>query len=159
MSSLRLVRAFEESLKTSLQEIKGQYKTILAAGSAELKKETKDELKRSLPAATERNPKYEDRLIDAVRSHVLKNDLNPEAYVHVMGNRRKKSGTYRTRFFELGTRERTIKSGKYAGRKVGHIERLGFFDKAITRSGSRVVSAADSRLAEVIRQINEENND
>lgn len=76
-----------------------------------------------------------------------------------MGNRKKKSGTYRTRFFELGTRERTIKSGKYAGRKVGNIDRIGFFDKAITRSGSRVVSAADSRLAEVIRQINEENND
>lgn len=158
MSSLKLVAEFEQSLKTSLQAIKNQYKTILAAGSAELKKETKDELKRSLPAATERNPKYEDRLIDAVRSHVLKNDQKPEAYVHVMGNRRKKSGTYRTRLFEVGTVERTIKSGKYAGRKVGHIKPIGFFDKAITRSGSRVVAAADSRLAEVIRQINEENN-
>lgn len=156
-SSLQIVHEFEESLKISIQELKKQYKTILGAGAAELKKETKKELIAAVPAASRSSRKYDDRLIDAVRSFVMKDEENPEAYVHIMGTRKSKSGTFRARFFESGTQERTIKSGKFSGKKVGKIESKGFFEKAITRSGGKIVSAADSRLAEIIRKINEEN--
>ena len=155
-NALQLVDQFEEFVGTSLRELRHQYKTILGAGAAELKKETKKELLASVPAANQRNPKYSDRLIDAVRSYVMKDETNPEVYVHIMGTRKAKSGTFRTRFFEGGTKIRKIKSGKYAGREVSNIEGKSFFERAISKTGSKVVSAADARLAEVIRKMNED---
>ena len=88
-------------------------KRALNKAGGTIKKEVKKQFKTELPAATKRNPNYIDRLIDAVRSSKVKEKGLGELIlkIHVMGNRKKGSGTFRARFFEGGTQERFIKPG------------------------------------------------
>ena len=80
-------------------------KRSLNKAANHLKKDAKKLFKTKLPAATKRNPNYNDRLIDAVRSSKVKEKGLGELIlkIHVMGNRKKGSGTFRARFFEGGT--------------------------------------------------------
>lgn len=79
-------------------------KALNKAGGA-IKKTVKEKFKTELPTATKRNPNYNDRLIDAVRSSKVKEKGLGELLlkIHVMGTRKKGSGTFRARFFEKGT--------------------------------------------------------
>lgn len=88
-------------------------KRALNKAGGTIKKEVKKQFKTVLPAATKRNPNYNDRLIDAVRSSKVKEKGLAELIlkIHVMGNHKKGSGTFRARFFEGGTQERFIKPG------------------------------------------------
>ena len=81
-------------------------KKSMRRGAAVIKRQTVSNFKKELPASTQSSEKYSDRLIDAVRSTVY--EENNEVYfsVHVMGSRKKDSGTFRARFFERGTKER-----------------------------------------------------
>ena len=77
------------------------------------------------------NPLYNDTLIDAIRTSKIFADT---VKVHIMGVRSKKSGTFRLRFFENGTKDRYQTS--YNGqplkkkRKLGHIKAYNFFESA-----------------------------
>lgn len=138
-------------------------KRALNKAGGTIKKEVKKQFKTELPAATKRNPNYIDRLIDAVRSSKVKEKGLGELIlkIHVMGNRKKGSGTFRARFFEGGTRERFIKPGyvdklgrKYTKkRSIGHIEPLWFFRDSMSSVNTASINM-NSYLEQEINKLN-----
>jgi len=111
-------------------------KRALNKAAAHIKKDAKKLFKTKLPAATKKSPKYNDRLIDAIRSSKVEETGLAELSIklHVMGTKKKGSGTFRARFFEGETKERTMPSyvdklgRKYPkSRSIGKIEALHFF--------------------------------
>ena len=139
-------------------------KRSLNKAANHLKKDAKKLFKTKLPAATKRNPNYNDRLIDAIRSSKVKETGLGElsVKVHTMGNRKKGSGTFRARFFEKGTQERFIKPGytdrlgrKYTKkRSIGRIHPpLYFFRDSMSSINSASVNM-NSYLEQEINKLN-----
>ena len=132
------------------------YKAALMAGAQVLKDKTKENLISMIPASTNRNPKYNDTLVDAIRNGPLAQD---HVKVHVLGTRAKGSGTYRTRFFENGTRDRYQKS--YRGVKLkdkrflGKITPKNFFSSAITSEQQNILAAMQQVLDNFMQKANE----
>ena len=92
------------TLKGPLDELKKEIpiaeKRALYRAAYFLRDKIRESLSTKLPKANVRSEKYSDTLIDAIGfSKVDGASLN----VNAMGNRKKRSGTYRTRFFEEGT--------------------------------------------------------
>lgn len=126
------------------------------------RKQVIQNLKTSLPKAVKRNPMYNDRLVDAVKIRA-KNDRDAESGViigkiHVMGTQKKGSGTYRTRFFEGGTKDRYQKT--YKGRPlkkkryIGKIGPLGFFQSGAANVQGTVSSEISKELISTIDRLN-----
>lgn len=97
-----------------------------------LRDKIRQSLTTAIPKATQKNPKYNDTLVDAVG--FTKVD-GASLTVNAMGNRKTGSGTYRTRFFEEGTRERYQKTYKGIRLKkkkyIGKIGATKFFSSAV----------------------------
>ena len=134
-------------------------KRALNKAGGTIKKEVKKQFKTELPAATKRNPNYIDRLIDAVRSSKVKEKGLGELIlkIHVMGNRKKGSGTFRARFFEGGTQERFIKPGikdslgrtYKKSRSIGRIKPLYFFRDSMSSINSAAMNLRNYLEAEI----------
>ncbi len=116
-------------------------KRTLRKAANDLKKKTKSKFKSLLPMASVKNPKYNDKLLDAVRISKIKETGLAELSIklHVMGTKKKGSGTFRARFFEGETKERTMPSyvdklgRKYPkSRSIGKIEALHYFQDTIS---------------------------
>lgn len=99
----------------------------------------KEYLKRAVPKSDEHNPKYIDTLQDAV---LFTRPDGASLVVHAMGNRKKGSGTYRTRFFEAGTKDRYQKTWNGVKLKkkryLGSIKPTHFFGDAVAAERSNV---------------------
>ena len=118
-----------------------------------LRDKIRQSLTSSLPKATNRNPKYSDTLIDAVGfTKVDGASLN----INAMGNRKKTSGTYRTRFFEENTRDRYQKTYKGVRLKkkrfLGHITGTRFFNNAVEANQSAAVELMRSVINEYVQE-------
>ena len=138
------LEVMEEFKEFNLKEMRKATKTALRKGAQVLQRTTKKFLKQQLKKATHRNPKYNDRLIDAVRYTVdKKGNL---AKVHIMGTDKKGSGTFRLRFFEKGTKVR---------KKRGQIKPLRFFERARLASQTEIDNAVTTHLIATIKKINE----
>ncbi len=146
--------------------VKGRKRGMMKA-VRNIRNKTKSLLKRLLPNSTKSNPKYNDKLIDAVRvSKFREIDFLGEsvASVHIMGTRSKSSGTYRTRFFENGTVDRHTKdykrkskSGKLyhvKGHRTGKIIGLNFFSEAVSSELKNAPSVIESELIKAIQKCN-----
>ena len=94
------VKEMLEALST--KKILGIEKKALRKAANELRKTSRANLRKELPKANKKG-KYNDTLIDGVRSSVYEVTEGMEAKVHIMGSRKKTSGTFRARFFEGGT--------------------------------------------------------
>lgn len=92
-----------------------------------IKNQAKSNLRKSVSGASASNPKYNDRLIDAIRSTVFEENNEMYFKVHVMGTSKKGSGTFRARFFEKGTKERNSD-----GHNRGSIQPTHFFTDAVS---------------------------
>jgi hypothetical protein len=111
---------------------------------------TRKILRSKFPNSTKRNPLYNDTLYDGVK---MKKPHNGEIAVHVMGTKKKGSGTFRLRFFEGGTADRyqtkikgkTLKKKRY----IGKIEALRFFEAA---NGQISQSVVNSKMDEQIEK-------
>ena len=125
------------------------YKKALGTIAADYKKTVKDFFTGAMPVANRPSQSgYKDKLIDAVRvSKVQSTGDEVTTKVHIMGVRSSGSGTFRARFFEGGTKERTSKSGK----KLGKIEALNFFQKA-ENSMSNLTVSLDQVLTNLINK-------
>lgn len=123
-------------------------KKAMRRGASVIKRQTVSNFKKELSAATQSSEKYSDRLIDAVRSTVY--EENNEVYfsVHVMGSRKKDSGTFRTRFFERGTKERNKDN-----HNRGQIQPLNFFSNAVSQSGAKAVNAINQTFTKEVQKI------
>lgn len=138
------LEVIEDFKKFNIKEMRKATKTALRKGAQVLAKKTRQLLKSRLPNATKRNKKYRDRLSDGVRYKVDKNgDI---AKVHIMGSRKKGSGTFRLRFFEKGTKVR---------KNRGQIKPLHFFKSAGQQSQNEVNNAVTQHLIETIKKIKE----
>jgi hypothetical protein len=146
------------NLRGPLDEMREQLpraeKRALYRAAYFLRDKIRQSLTSSLPKATNRNPKYSDTLIDAVGfTKVDGASLN----INAMGNRKKTSGTYRTRFFENDTRDRYQKS--YKGQKLkkkrflGHITGTHFFRNAVEANQPAAIELMRGVISEFVEEI------
>lgn len=116
-----------------------------------LREKIQNQLISSLPASTKRNPKYSDTLVDAVQFTRVD---GASLVVNAMGNRKPKSGTFRTRFFEEGTVERFHKkrNGIRLKKKksVGHITGVHFFSSAVNANKEAAIQIMRDTIAEYV---------
>lgn len=144
------------------KEIDKAIRKGMRKGLQQHRKQVISNLKTSIPKANKRNPLYSDRLVDAVKIRA-KNDRDAESGViigkiHVMGSQKKGSGTFRTRFFEGGTKDRYQKT--YKGRPLKKKRYIGKLDaKYFFRSGQSgvqdtVSSEISNALIETIQRLN-----
>lgn len=150
------------NLRGPLDEMREQLpraeKRALYRAAYFLRDKIRQSLTSSLPKATNRNPKYSDTLIDAVGfTKVDGASLN----INAMGNRKKTSGTYRTRFFENDTRDRYQKS--YKGQKLkkkrflGHITGTHFFRNAVEANQPAAIELMRGVISEFVQEIYNKN--
>ena len=146
------------NLRGPLDEMREQLpraeKRALYRAAYFLRDKIRQSLTSSLPKATNRNPKYSDTLIDAIGfTKVDGASLN----INAMGNRKKTSGTYRTRFFENDTRDRYQKS--YRGQKLkkkrflGHITGTHFFRNAVEANQPAAIELMRGVISEFVQEI------
>lgn len=106
-----------------------------------------DNIKKALeskyPKVTEQNPKYNDKMIDAIRFGKI---YGGETTVHGYGTTEKGSGTYRTRFL-AGTKPRWQKKPKkYLGRIVDD----NWFDKGAGEAEDRAAQKMEEIFSKYI---------
>lgn len=116
-----------------------------------LRDKIRESLVSAVPKATQRNPKYNDTLVDAVGFTRVD---GASLVVNAMGTRKPGSGTYRTRFFEEGTRDRyhkkrngiKLKKKKYIGKITG----TKFFASAVQANRNAAVKMMEDVITEYV---------
>lgn len=78
-------------------------KRAMRKGMNKLKTEARKRFRQGLPNVRKQNPKYSDKMSDAIMSKVYEKGKNVAGEVHNAGTRKKSSGTYRARFYEKGS--------------------------------------------------------
>lgn len=141
--------------------MKAQKRSLSRAGRL-LYKQTKQNVASMVPKSRTPNPKYSDTLYDAVRMGVYE-DSNFKWFlkVHVLGSRKKTSGTFRLRFFEGGTVPRKTKTAYTdrlgrtypAGQNRGSLHARNFFSAAISSKQNEVIEAIQTNIIEEIEKI------
>ena len=118
-----------------------------------MRSKIKEYLKHAVPKSDQRNPKYIDTLQDAV---LFTRPDGASLTVHAMGNRKKGSGTYRTRFFERGTRDRYQKTWNGVKLKkkrfLGSIKPTHFFADAVAAERGNVAKQMEEIIAQYIEK-------
>lgn len=145
IENLSLLSEFSEKIDLDIEDLRGAYKHALAEAAAKLKKETQTNMISRIPRANVRQ-RYDDTLADAVRISINLKDNPIKAIVHILGTRSRGSGTFRTRFFEGGTRERITKKGSR-----GRIEPKSFFADAINNLRASLESMIESALSDRLK--------
>lgn len=151
------IQIIADTLSTSIEDVMKVMpraeRSALSKAASVLKKHIRNSMNNAMSAARKRSPKYTDRLIDAIRSTKFKDGA---ITVHIMGTRKTGSGTFRTRFFEKGTKDRYAKT--YKGkplkkpRYLGKIKPLRFFAQAVSSSKTEVSDTIQNQLDKYIRQ-------
>lgn len=108
------------------------------------------------------NPKYSDTMYDGVRMGVMQDsDYKFWVKVHILGTRKKSSGTFRLRFFEGGTVPRKTKNAYTdslgrtypAGQNRGQLKAYNFFSTALSAKQNEVVEAIKTNFDEELTKI------
>lgn len=156
-----------EELEEVLQRLTGkdiataQRRSLSKAGRKLYKKAQQNALS-MVPKVRQQNPKYSDTMYDAIRMKVFQDsDFRWYFKVHILGSRKKTSGTFRLRFFEAGTVPRKTKNSYTdrlgrtypAGQNRGRLRGTNFFNSAISNAESEVVVAIQENLVEEIKKI------
>lgn len=160
-----------EDLERVLDQLSGkemvsaQRRALSRAGRL-LYKKAQQNAASSVPKVRQPNTKYSDTMYEGVRMSVTQEkDFRWYFKVHILGTRKKTSGTFRLRFFEGGTVPRktrysyTDKLGRTypAGLNRGSLRATNFFASAISSSESQVVTAIQENLVEEIQKITSNN--
>ena len=120
----------------------------LSKTASVLKRSVKQQFKKDLPAAVQSSEKYSDKLIDAIRSTVYEEQNEMMVKVHTMGSRKKDSGTFRSRFWAVGTKERDG-DGHYRG----SIKATNFFSKGIDSASGKAVQTLNKTFSNEFEKI------
>ena len=128
--------------------------TAVTVGAHSLVESIKAALLREVPKANQKNPKYTDTLLDAVRfSKFRKSDQT--RLVHTLGTMATGSGTYRTRFFVNTTKKRYQKTinGKKLKKKryVGYITGTNFFLKGYNAGKSEAIERMKNAILNIVK--------
>ena len=78
-------------------------KRAMRKGVNKLKNDARRRFRSSLPTVRKQNPKYSDKMTDAIMGKTFVSGKNVKGEVHNAGTRKKTSGTYRARFYEQGS--------------------------------------------------------
>lgn len=78
-------------------------KRAMRKGVNKLKNDARRRFRSSLPAVRKQNPKYSDKMTDAIMGKTFVSGKNVKGQVHNAGTRKNTSGTYRARFYEQGS--------------------------------------------------------
>ncbi len=103
-----------------------------------------------------RKTQYNDALIDGIRVTGIKEDGNWVG-VHILGSRASGSGTFRLRFFELGTKDRYVSTykGKPLKKKklIGKIDadKYAFFESSVNGAQDAAAQAFQEQLDKYIQ--------
>lgn len=148
-----------DGIELTIEEMKKEMpnveKSMLFRGAHIIKQRAQEQFVRVLPNATKQSQKYNDTLVDAVKvGHLNGGTIT----IHTLGSREKGSGTYRARFFEVGTRDRyqkkingvPLKEKKF----IGKISPLRFFSTAVQTSQDEAFSAMQNILDNYINKKN-----
>lgn len=135
-----------ESLST--KKIMGIEKKALRKAANVLRKQARSNFRKVLPMAS-KSGKYSDTLLQGVLSSTVEGKDGVDAKVHIMGSRKKTSGTFRARFFEGGTQVRKTKKGYNRGK----LKAYNFFAPAVSSTKDKVLNTLDTELSKTIQQI------
>lgn len=144
------------------KEMLGAQRRALSRAGRLLYKKAKQNASSSVPKVRQPNPKYSDTMYEGVRMSVTQEkDFRWYFKVHILGTRKKTSGTFRLRFFEGGTVPRKTKYAYTdslgrtypAGMNRGSLKATNFFASAISSSEAEVVTAIQENLVEEIQKI------
>lgn len=140
---------FSKSVDEVLKVMPKAEKSALRRGANFIKTAAKKNF-RSLGLNSSGKSKYSDKLIDAIRSSKPKDG---SIVVHTMGTRKTGSGTFRTRFFEAGTKERFQKTKRGNKKSIGKIKKFNFFfNTAISQTKSSVIDKMDEAISKYIQR-------
>ena len=120
----------------------------LSKTASVLKRSVKQQFKKDLPAAAQSSEKYSDKLIDAIRSTVYEEQNEMMVKIHTMGSRKKDSGTFRSRFWAVGTKERDG-DGHYRG----SIKATNFFSKGIDSASGKAVQTLNKTYTTELQKV------
>ena len=130
------------------KEIRRVERKSLSKTAGILKRSVKQQFKKELPAATHQSEKYSDRLIDAIRSTVYEEQNEMMVKIHSMGVRAKDSGTFRARFWAVGTKERNSD-----GHNRGSIKATNFFTKGVDSVSSKAVQTLNKTFTNELGKV------
>lgn len=143
--------SFKGNFEEVAKEMPNIEKRALYRAAYFLREKIRESLVSSVPKSTAHNPKYIDTLVDAVGFSKVD---GASTVINAMGNRKKGSGTYRTRFFEEGTVKRYQKkrNGIRLKRKkyIGRIKPTNFFKSAVSANESAAVKLMEDVICEYV---------
>lgn len=155
-------KEFNTFKRFTLNEQRKVILTSLRKGAKYIIQKTKKTFRSRLKKSTKPNPKYSDKLIDAVRRSSTDFEKDEgKVYVHILGTRKSTSGTFRARFFEQGTDDRYVK--RYGGKKlskkrfVGKIKPLWYFRDSVNQSKEEYKRIVSTEVNRMVNKINMEN--
>lgn len=144
-------KVFADFRKLTTKEMRKALRAAITRAASQLQRETKRELRKTMPTATQKG-RYPDSLADAVRRSKIEETKKGEisAKVHIMGTGRTGSGTYRLRFFEKGTKQRRTAKGY----NRGSIKALLFFVLAQTSFYNEYDRILRDEIPKAVNKIN-----
>lgn len=149
--SVKITGTFKGKFEEVAKEMPHIEKRALYKAAYFLRDKIRQSLTSAIPKATERNPKYIDTLQDAVGFTRVD---GASLVVNAMGVSKKGSGTYRTRFFEEGTRDRYQKkiNGIRLKKKkfIGKIKPTHFFSSAVNANTEAVQNIIRDTITEYV---------
>lgn len=149
--TLSIRGSFKGNFDEIAKEMPNIEKRALYRAAYFLRDKIRESLISAVPKATQKNPKYIDTLVDAVGFSRVD---GASTTINAMGTRKTGSGTYRTRFFEEGTRERFHKKRngiKLKKKKsVGRIKPTHFFSSAVNANKDAAVKLMEDVLTEYV---------
>lgn len=161
MASRDLVEQFNEFKDVAKYEIIDGVKRAMRKAAREIQKQTIENARAGIKTYNNHpNGEYEqDSILDAVRVGKLQDNYDEdEMYikVHVMGNGRENSKTFRFRFLEKGTKERYATQQK--GRQLNKPRYLGkIAPRRYFRDARNSVNVWDIYLQEIEKAIDKVN--
>lgn len=153
--------------KLKKQSRRAQKLAIKKAGQIVLN-QTRKNLLSEIPSAKNKNPKYSDTIYDAPRLSIFSDYYKEQAKVHIMGSRKKDSGTFRAKMLEVGsykTGKRTTKKSFSVKQKDGTIKTYPkgqnrgvlkgryFFKKAVQSTKSKAEQVLKQTLSDLMAKI------
>lgn len=152
---------FDAFCQLNNKEMNKAIKRCIVKGAKELQKEAQSNLSSSIQQSGRSRDKFNDKLQDGILLMKVGGDYGDELSggVHIMGNNKKGSGTYRLRFLEKGTQDRYAKTFKgkqlEKPRFLGHVNGTGFFKQARESVISRIESIYAAEIDKTIQKINQ----
>lgn len=161
MASKDLVEQFNEFKDVAKYEIIDGVKRAMRKAAREIQKQTIENARAGIKTYNNHpNGKYEqDSILDAVRVGKLQDNYDEDEMfikVHVMGNGRENSKTFRFRFLEKGTKDRYATQQK--GRQLSKPRYLGkIAPRRYFRDARNSVNVWDIYLQEIEKAIDKVN--